>query len=73
MSLIFVSPTNVDEVYSYFLACQLEPAECENVDVDLTAQSITFDDTTLPIIPTDNGPANIATAPLVIDGTVTWN
>ncbi len=72
-SLIFVSPSNVDEVYSYFLACQLEPAECENVEVDLVAKSLTFDNATLSIIPTDSGPTNIATAPLVVDGTVTWN
>lgn len=73
VSLIFVSRSNVEEVFSYFLACQLEPAECENVEVDLAGQSVTFDNATLPIIPTAGGPTNIATAPLTIDGTVTWN
>ena len=72
-ALIFVSPSNVDEVYAYFLTCQITPAECDKIVIDIDGRSATFNDVELPVAPGGAGPVNIATAPVEADGTLTWN
>ncbi|MEM8608508.1 MAG: hypothetical protein AAGF92_15475 [Myxococcota bacterium] len=68
-ALIFAT---ADESYSYFLTCALDPPACGTIAVDVDGQSVTFDEVTLPVAPGDIPPPNVATAPIVIDGTLTW-
>ena len=59
--------------YTYTLSClPTPPAACSGISVDIPGQSVTFNDVDLPIGVPAIG-ANLATSPLTVNGTVTWD
>lgn len=63
------------ETYSYLLSCSPTPppAACSGISVDIPGQSLTFNDVDLPIGGAVLGEPNLATSPLTVNGTLTWN
>jgi len=64
----------LNETYSYLLSClPTPPAACSEISLDISGQSLTFNDVDLPIGVPVLGETNLATSPLTVNGTVTWD
>jgi hypothetical protein len=71
-TVIFVKVVNMNEVYAYSLSCNRQGVDCSGLSLNLSSKSLTFSGVSLPIGSATSGNTNPATAPLLLDGTVTW-
>lgn len=71
LQFIEVAPSNINDVYAYFLDCFPNPSTtCPNVTLDISAKTLTLDNVSLPVTTVLTN--NIATAPVVVNGVLSW-
>lgn len=69
VSIIMVHGFSDATAYSHMKLCFLNEEDCSGVTVDLENRTVTFEQTGVPVTP---GGGNIATAPVILDGTLSW-
>ncbi len=68
-SIIMVHGFSDTSAYSHMNLCFLNEEDCSGVTVNLENRTVTFTQTQIQVSP---GGGNVATAPVVIDGTLNW-
>lgn len=69
-SFTIVLTSSPSETYSYFAHCTLTPLVCANADIDINSKELTLNSISLPVSASVTN--NMATAPMVFDGLLTW-
>lgn len=69
ITLIILSPSDPTKVFAYVLDCTITPAACANLSIDLSAQSATFSNQSVPVA---TSTTNVATAAINLTGILSW-
>jgi len=72
VTLVMPVSGSITETYTYSLSCIVDLTECQKFTIDTTTKTVDFNNITLTVVPSSSAVTNIATAPITLNGSLTW-